>query len=98
MLAHRARSAGAAAAAPELLLGHFCSILTSVSVSRCGRFVATTDRDGKARVSVLPPAPLAGAHDIQAFCLGHTGAVTCSAFVAKGGKVRCGQAGRAGLG
>ncbi len=83
-----AATAGQPPAAPELLLGHFCSILTSLSVSRCGRFVVTTDRDAKARVSVLPPNPMAGAHDIQSYCLAHSGFVTCSAFVAQGGKVR----------
>lgn len=78
---------GKAPAAPELLLGHFCSILTSLTPSPDGRFVVSTDRDGKARVSVLPADALQGAHEIQSFCLGHTDAVTASTFVASGGKV-----------
>ena len=41
-------------AKPDLLLGHLCSVVTSVTCSPDGRFVATTDKDRKARVSCLP--------------------------------------------
>ena len=41
-------------AKPALLLGHLCSVVTSVTCSPDGRFVATTDKDRKARVSCLP--------------------------------------------
>lgn len=71
----------------ELLLGHYNSILTSLHVSPCGKFVVTTDREKKARVSIMPPNPLAGAHEIQSYCLGHTDFLTCSAFVSQGDKV-----------
>ena len=40
------------------LLGHFCSIITALCVSPDGSLVATCDRDGKVRVSNLPPNPL----------------------------------------
>ncbi|KAI3432660.1 hypothetical protein D9Q98_004204 [Chlorella vulgaris] len=66
---------------PEVLLGHYCAILTSLALSSGGRFLATTDRDQRARVSVMPADPLAGAHEIQSFCLGHTAFVSCSTFV-----------------
>ena len=86
-------AAAGAAPEPELLLGHFCSILTSLCVSPSGKFVVSTDRDKKARVSLLPAEPLAGAHEIQSYCLGHTNFPTCSAFVAQpdgGGQVSLG--------
>jgi tRNA (guanine-N(7)-)-methyltransferase subunit TRM82 len=78
--------AAPAAAAPgwELMLGHYCSLLTSVTVSATGRLVATTDRDQKVRVSVMPADPTQGAHSIQAYCFGHTAFVTCSAFARAG--------------
>ncbi|GJP77357.1 hypothetical protein CLOP_g7765 [Closterium sp. NIES-67] len=63
------------------LLGHCCSIITCLAVSHGSRFIATGDRDGKIRVSVFPDHPLEGAHEIQSFCLGHTGFLTALAFV-----------------
>ncbi|CAI7769774.1 unnamed protein product, partial [Closterium sp. NIES-54] len=63
------------------LLGHCCSIITCLAVSHGNRFIATGDRDGKIRVSVFPDNPLEGAHEIQSFCLGHTGFLTALAFV-----------------
>lgn len=33
---------------PEILLGHYCAILTSLSLSAGGRLLATTDRCGLA--------------------------------------------------
>ncbi|CAI5516308.1 unnamed protein product [Closterium sp. Naga37s-1] len=63
------------------LLGHCCSIITCLAVSHGNRFIATGDRDGKIRVSVFPDHPLEGAHEIQSFCLGHTGFLTALAFV-----------------
>lgn len=43
----------------------------------------STDRDNKVRVSILPPHGhrMGGAHEVQAFCLGHTNFVTSSAAV-----------------
>lgn len=38
----------------NVLLGHYCSVLTSLSLSSDGRLLATTDRDAKLRVSVMP--------------------------------------------
>jgi len=52
---------GAAAGArvkPALLLGHFCSTVTALAVAPGGRLLASTDRDAKVRVSVLPRRPL----------------------------------------
>ena len=65
----------------ETLLGHYCSILTSLSLSADGTLLASTDREGKARVSVMPQDPLQGAHEIHSYCLGHTNFVSCAAFV-----------------
>lgn len=65
------------------LLGHFCSIITSVSLSHDGKFIATTDRDHRVRVSILPSTNhiMQGAPEIQSFCFGHTLFVTCAKFV-----------------
>ncbi|KAK9837216.1 hypothetical protein WJX84_006866 [Apatococcus fuscideae] len=63
------------------LLGHFCSIITAMCVSPDGRLLATCDRDGKVRVSNLPPNLLLGAHEIQSFGLGHQGYVRSLAWV-----------------
>jgi hypothetical protein len=41
-----------------VLLGHFCSIITSLWVSPDGHFLVSTDRDNKVRVSVLPANPM----------------------------------------
>ena len=43
---------------PALLLGHFCSTVTALAVAQSARRLASADRDGKVRVSVLPRAPL----------------------------------------
>ena len=43
---------------PALLLGHFCSTITAVAVAPAGRLLASADRDGKVRVSILPRRPL----------------------------------------
>lgn len=43
---------------PALLLGHFCSTITAMSVAPTGRLLASADRDGKVRISVLPRRPL----------------------------------------
>lgn len=42
----------------ELLLGHFCSIVTSLDVSRDGRYIASTDRDNKVRINIVPQDPM----------------------------------------
>lgn len=47
----KAQGAGAGAGVqvqvPPVLLGHFCSIVTGVAASPCGRFLATSDKDFK---------------------------------------------------
>ncbi|KAK6940794.1 WD40 repeat [Dillenia turbinata] len=63
------------------LLAHYCSIITSLEFSPDGKFIISADRDYKIRVTVFPEKPLAGAHEIQSFCLGHTEFVSCLAFV-----------------
>jgi tRNA (guanine-N(7)-)-methyltransferase subunit TRM82 len=65
---------------PVSILGHYCSIITSMKFSPDGRFIATADRDFKIRVTLFPRNPLKGAHEIQSFCLGHTDFVSCIAF------------------
>ena len=65
----------------ELALGHYCSVVTSLSLSADGTLLASTDRDGKVRVSILPENPLLGAHEIQSFAFGHTDFVSCAVFV-----------------
>ena len=46
-------------AASTLLLGHFCSIITSLALTPDQRGLVSTDRDHKVRVSHLSPHPLA---------------------------------------
>ncbi|XP_066386133.1 uncharacterized protein [Miscanthus floridulus] len=65
---------------PVSILGHYCSIITSMKFSPDGRFIATADRDFKIRVTLFPKNPLKGAHEIQGFCLGHTDFVSCITF------------------
>ncbi|KAF8775664.1 hypothetical protein HU200_004446 [Digitaria exilis] len=65
---------------PVSILGHYCSIITSMKFSPDGQFIATADRDFKIRVTLFPKNPLKGAHEIQSFCLGHTDFVSCIAF------------------
>ena len=45
-------------AGPQLLLGHFCSIVTCLALSPDGVHLASTDKDHKVRVSALPRRPL----------------------------------------
>jgi WD40 repeat protein len=52
------------------LLGHL-SMLLDVTLSACGKYVITCDRDEKIRVSHYP-----NAYNIHNFCLGHTEFVT----------------------
>ncbi|GBF99623.1 tRNA (guanine-N(7)-)-methyltransferase non-catalytic subunit [Raphidocelis subcapitata] len=66
---------------PAPLLGHMQSIVTSALVLPTDRLVVTTDRDAKARVSVLQEDPLLGSYQIQAYCLGHREFVAASAAV-----------------
>jgi hypothetical protein len=84
-----ARAAPRAPDAPEpgcgVLLGHWCSLLTSVAVSADGASVATADRDGRVRVSALPADPAGGAPEIRAFCFGHTSFVSACTFVGAAG-------------
>ena len=68
----------------ETLLGHYCSVITSFSLNQDGTLLATTDRDAKIRISVIPTDPMAGAHEIQSFCFGHADFVNCCAFLKNG--------------
>lgn len=54
----------------ELLLGHL-SMLLDFLITDDGKFIVTTDRDEKIRVSMYP-----NAYNIASFCLGHTKFVT----------------------
>ncbi|KAJ6852257.1 putative tRNA (guanine-N(7)-)-methyltransferase non-catalytic subunit WDR4 [Iris pallida] len=63
------------------LLGHYCSIITSLEISPDGRFIVSADRDFKIRITMFPGKPLKLAHEIQSFCLGHTDFVSCLSFV-----------------
>lgn len=54
----------------EVLLGHL-SMLLDVKLSECGKYIITSDRDEKIRVSHFP-----NAYNIQSFCLGHKEFVT----------------------
>lgn len=55
----------------ECILGHL-SMLLDVKLSNCGKFIITSDRDEKIRVSRFP-----NAYNIHNYCLGHTDFVTC---------------------
>lgn len=39
-------------------MGHFCSIITSLTVSPDGQYIVSTDRDHKIRVSNMPAQPM----------------------------------------
>ena len=52
------QAASAAGSKPALLLGHYNATITSLTVTADGSSLVSTDRDGKARVSVLPSHPL----------------------------------------
>uniref|UniRef100_A0A6V7QY52 tRNA (guanine-N(7)-)-methyltransferase non-catalytic subunit n=1 Tax=Ananas comosus var. bracteatus TaxID=296719 RepID=A0A6V7QY52_ANACO len=73
---------------PVPILGHYCSIITSMKFSPDGRFIATADRDFKIRITLFPKRPLKGAHEIQSFCLGHTDYVSCLAFAYPSDQIR----------
>ncbi|QDZ23958.1 non-catalytic subunit of tRNA (guanine-N(7)-)-methyltransferase [Chloropicon primus] len=66
---------------PRRVLGHFSSIITCLSVSPCGRYLASGDRERKIRVGCVPPSPVeSGVHEIQAYCIGHSAFVTALCF------------------
>lgn len=53
---------GSAPAAPapvpgSLLLGHFCAVVTSLQATADGKYVISTDRESKVRVSAMPKEP-----------------------------------------
>ena len=50
----------------QCILGHL-SMLLDVKLSPCGKFIITSDRDEKIRVSHYP-----NAYNIHNYCLGHT--------------------------
>lgn len=70
----------------DILLGHFCSVLTSLSVSNEGTLLASTDRDAKIKISHMPNTKLHAPGEIQSLCFGHTDFVSCSAFLSHNGK------------
>ncbi|CAG9856157.1 unnamed protein product [Phyllotreta striolata] len=51
---------------PELLLGHL-SVILDITFSECGKYIITSDRDEKIRVSHFP-----NCYNIASYCLGHT--------------------------
>ncbi|KAJ8975504.1 hypothetical protein NQ317_010619 [Molorchus minor] len=55
---------------PTLLLGHQ-SVILDITISECGKYIITCDRDEKIRVSCFP-----NAYNIVSFCLGHKEFVT----------------------
>ncbi|KAJ3217656.1 WD repeat-containing protein 4 [Dinochytrium kinnereticum] len=65
----------AAVSPPTLLLGHV-SLITDMIFSNDGKFLITSDRDEKVRITNYPLT-----FDIQAFCLGHKLFVTAVAPV-----------------
>lgn len=70
-----------------VLMGHFCSIITCISLSKYHKpeVFATSDRDGRVRISILPDNPMEGAHEIQSYCFGHTKFVSSAAFIESNG-------------
>jgi len=70
----------------RVLMGHFCSIITSISLSQGQDLLATSDRDGRCRITKFPDNPMEGAHEIKSYCFGHHNFVSQSAFVAIEGK------------
>ncbi|CAM6043348.1 unnamed protein product [Sphagnum compactum] len=66
---------------PVLILAHCCSIITGLCCSPDGKYIVTSDRDFKIRVTKFPENPLTGAHDIHTYCLGHTNFVACVACI-----------------
>ncbi|KAG0589650.1 hypothetical protein KC19_1G036700 [Ceratodon purpureus] len=70
---------------PVQLLAHCCSIITDMICSPDGKYIVTSDRDFKIRVTGFPERPLAGAHEIHTYCLGHNNFVTCLAFAGSEG-------------
>lgn len=63
------------------LLGHLCSIVTSLAFSPDGKHIVSTDQDCKVRVSTMPKEPQKGAHSIQSICMGHSVFAKCCAFL-----------------
>lgn len=54
------------------LFGHTSSIITAMSITADNKYIITSDRDEKIRVSNFPQTEC-----IASFCLGHTDVVTC---------------------
>lgn len=65
-------------------LGHYSSPITSMALSLDGTLLATTDRDGRARLTRVLDNSQSGMHTIQAFCFGHTKFITCCVFLKQG--------------
>lgn len=66
-----------AEATPALLLGHLSMIL-DITLGDCGKYVITSDRDEKIRVSRYP-----NGYNIVSYCLGHTEFVSNVAVVGR---------------
>ena len=87
-----------AAPPPLPLFGHFCTVVTALSLSADSTALASCDRDGKVRVTRLPHGGAGGgsggggggltarggAPETLAFCLGHTAFCTGVAFLEDG--------------
>ncbi|XP_018679157.2 uncharacterized protein LOC103978828 isoform X3 [Musa acuminata AAA Group] len=67
------------------ILGHYCSIVTRLEFSPDDRFIASSDRDFKIRITAFPKRPLKGALEIQSFCLGHKDYVSGLSFACPSG-------------
>jgi WD40 repeat protein len=68
----------------NVFLGHFCSTITSVAMSRDDSLIASSDRDGRIRITSFPQNPMDGAHEIVSFCLGHENFVSVCSFISDG--------------
>ncbi|KAG1680329.1 hypothetical protein FOA52_015419 [Chlamydomonas sp. UWO 241] len=65
---------------PALLFGHLCSVVASLLASPNHRYIVSTDKERKVRVSILPENPMLGSVEIQSYCLGHTYFVSTCAW------------------
>lgn len=76
----------AASPPPLPLFGHFCTVVTALSLSGDSAALASCDRDGKVRVTRLPRdlSARGGAPEALSFCLGHTAFCTGVQFLGEG--------------
>ena len=79
------------------ILGHFCSIITSLIVLDDNRRLVTCDRDGVARLSILPETQSEGSYVIQHFFMGHTKFISSAAVLNWNGRSLLATGGGDGL-